>query len=396
MPKVDIALVRPEMLIWARETAGMSREDVAKKLKMPIERVANWEKGNLTPTIRQAHQLAKIYNQPFAAFYLPKPPEKKYPKVPDYRVFSNKKSKTLSSGLILEINKASERREIALELYEENNEVPKKFDLQINLNSSPEMMGQLVRENLKINFITQKTWKKTEIAFSKWRELIEDLGVLVFQTENNQISVKEVRGFSISKKTLPIIVVNRKDSNAAKIFTMLHELTHLMLRSSGICDPISLYQKEKEKADLVEVYCNKVAAEILIPKKEFLAEKVVRRIRGNGPWRDEDISQLATTFNSSYEAILRRLLTFKLISPVLYKKKIKTYKDKFATSSPKQSGRRAVISPVVKSIATHGKHYARLVSEAYYFNRITSHDCANYLGLKARRIREVRERIGGG
>src|SRR6266540_3419538 len=83
--KGSIALVRPEMLKWARETAGMSSEIAAQRMRLSVAKLKLWEEGRSAPTIKQAHHLAEIYHQPFAAFYLPKPPHKKYPKVKDYR-----------------------------------------------------------------------------------------------------------------------------------------------------------------------------------------------------------------------------------------------------------------------------------------------------------------------
>jgi Zn-dependent peptidase ImmA (M78 family) len=391
MSKGDIALVRPEMLRWAREMAGMSLEVAAKKLRVPVARLLSWEKGNSAPTVRQAHILALTYKQPFATFYLPRPPAKKYPKVKDYRKLPRANQGQISSALILEIHRASERREIALELFEVKQENPPVFHLRAELTSDPETLGSAIREKLGLEFSEQASWRKPDIAFSKWRDLIEGLGVLIFQTSSKSLAVKEVRGFSISEPSLPVIVVNRKDAPQAKIFTMLHELTHIIIKNSGLCDPVTLYQRTKQSADAIEIFCNRVAAEALIPKQYFLKEDLVLRIKQGENWTDRDVINAAKTYNTSYEAILRRLLTFKLISSDLYTQKREEYRRKNA-EKPKRKG--GPVHPVVQAINTNGRPFTNLVIDSYYSRYITSHDLANYLDVKVSQLKQVAEKIG--
>lgn len=393
MSKGDIALVRPEMLIWAREAAGMSLEVAAQKLRVPIEKLKSWEMGNSSPTVKQAHILAHVYQQPFAVFYLPRPPAKKYPKVKDYRKLPKTRQGAISPELILEIRRAAERREIALELLGEKQASPPAFPLQAKLTNDPEMLGIFIREKLYIEFTKQSTWRNAETAFAKWKSLIEGLGILVFQTSNRKLTVKEARGFSISEAFLPVIVVNRKDAPQAKIFTMLHELTHIMLRNSGLCDPISLYQRTKQSGDEIEVFCNRVAAEVLVPKDLFLKEDLVLRIKQRESWGDQDIIDVARKYNTSYEAILRRLLTFNLISVALYRQK-RDERREINANRPRQKG--GPVHPVVRAINTNGRPFTRLVVDAYYSHHITSHDLANYLDVKVSQLKQVAEKVGIG
>ena len=253
------------------------------------------------------------------------------------------------------------------------------------------MLANFIREKLGIKFAKQSMWRNPETALAKWKVLIEELGILVFQTSDRKLTVKEVRGFSISESSLPVIVVNRKDAPQAKIFTMLHELTHIMLRNSGLCDPLALYQRTKQSGDQLEVFCNRVAAEILIPKKFFLAENLVHRIKQREGWGDTDIIDVARKYNTSYEAILRRLLTFNLISIALYRQK-REERRVINANRPKPKGGR--VNPVVKAINTNGKPFTRLVVGAYYSHHITSHDLANYLDVKVNQVKQVEKRVG--
>lgn len=391
MGKKDIALVRPEMLIWARETANMSLEVAAERAHLTAEKLKVWENGGCSPTIRQAHILAHIYQQPFAAFYLPGPPTKKYPKVHDYRTLPKVNRGYVSPELTLEVHKTAERREIALELYEEKGDTPPVFSLSTNLSADPEKLGSFIRENLGFDPSKQFSWRNPEIAFRNWREAVESLGILVFQIED--VSVTEARGFSISEPLLPAIAVNKKDAPQAKIFSMLHELTHIMLRTSGLCDPISLYHRSRLSGGEVEIFCNRVAAEILIPKQPFLQEKLVFQIKQHEQWGNNDVIDLARKYNTSREAILRRLLTFGLISSEVYRQKREEYKIE-NKSKPKPHG--GPVHPVIRSISTNGKPFTRLVVDAYHSNYITSHDLANYLGVKVNHLKRISETVGIG
>lgn len=391
MSKGDFALIRPEMLIWARTAAGMSLDVAAKKLRLPVEKLKLWEEGHSFPTVRQAHNLARIYQQPFAAFYLPKPPSKKYPKVKDYRKLPKSKQGIISSDLILEIRRAAERREIALELFEEQDEVPPEFTLKADLKDGHEKLAEVVRKKLGIEFSKQSTWRNPDTAFARWKALIEELGILIFQTSNRNLTVRDVRGFSISESVLPVIVVNRKDAPQAKIFTMLHELVHIMLRNSGLCDPLALYQRTKQSTDVVEVFCNRVAAEILIPRNNFLTEALIFQISRGDAWNDKDIVELARKYNTSYEAILRRLLTFNLIATSLYKKLIS---ERGPTSAAKSKSKGGPVNPVVRALNTNGRPFTKLVISAYYSSSITAHDLANYLDIKVSQVKQTAEKVG--
>jgi Zn-dependent peptidase ImmA (M78 family) len=391
MGKRDIAIVKPEMLIWARKTANMSLEDSAQRAHMTVEKLKCWENGDASPTIKQAHILAHIYQQPFAAFYLPGPPAKKYPKVHDYRTLPKASKGYISPDLTLEVHKTAERREIALELYDEKGEKPPVFNLRTSLSEDPEEVGSFMREELGINSLKQISWGNSNIAFRNWREKVEVLGILVFQIED--VKVGEVRGFSISDQYLPVIAINNKDAPQAKIFSMLHELTHIMLRTSGLCDPISLYHRSRESGGQVEMFCNQVAAGILIPKRMFLQEPIIFQIQQSEHWGNREIDTLARKYNTSREAILRRLLTFGLISNDMYRQKRAEYKVYNSSRFKLHSG---FAHPVTRSISINGKPFSRLVVSAYRSNYITSHDLANYLDIKISHLKRLSDTVGIG
>jgi len=387
MGKSYSAQVKPQMLIWARVTAQMSAEDVARRLHVKKEKFNAWESGEALPTVNQLRRLARIYNQTFAAFYLPSPPKSNIPFPKDYRRNAGTTLVGLSPELALDIRTSWERREIILDLYAEQQEVPIEFTKIIDLTDDPEKVGIEIRNLLDIDYKKQKKWQDYRIGFNSLRESLESIGVLVFQTTN--IPVSEVRGYSLNETVLPVIVANRKDSYPARNFTMMHEFTHLMLRSGGLCDLVTNSEIQPESLK-VEVFCNHAAGAALIPKDSFLREPIVRQHVRTLEWMDEEIETLSRTYCASRETVVRRLLILGLTSSVFYETKRHQYQDEIK-SLPKRKG---FVPPPVNLVSASGKPYVRAVLDAFYSDRITSSDVVDYLGIRLKHLDHVVDMLG--
>ena len=233
MAKSVEALVRPELLAWARERAGFTQEEVAVKLKIPTELLDDWEWGEAHPSVAQLRKLAKIYKRPLAVFYLPRPPLS-FDALHDFRRLPDEIAQMDSPELLFEIRQARYRREIALELFDLLEEVPPELTIQVDQNEDPEKVASKLRQHLGITYQIQSQWKDYYQALNGWKSSLENSGVLVFQATGIEIS--EMRGISITEAILPIIVVNIKDAPRGRIFSILHEFTHIALRISGVCD----------------------------------------------------------------------------------------------------------------------------------------------------------------
>ncbi|WP_197486940.1 ImmA/IrrE family metallo-endopeptidase, partial [Rhizobium bangladeshense] len=137
--------------------------------------------------------------------------------------------------LTLEIRVAHQRRELALELFQDADEEPGVFNLTPSIKDNPETVGAFIRKALKVDYMLQSHWRDPRVAFVAWRSKIEDAGALVFQA--SRIESDEASGFAIWADALPVMVVNRKDAYPRRVFSLLHEIAHLMLRHSGVSDP---------------------------------------------------------------------------------------------------------------------------------------------------------------
>ena len=220
------ALINPSILAWARESAGFYLEEAAHKIKVSSDVLEACELGEKRLSISQLRLLSNAYKRPLAFFYLPVAPEKEdIPK--DFRRLDAKAKKTLSPKLRLEIRKAEYRREVALELYKELDfEIP-TFNLKISISSDVIEVSQPIRKLLNVDLDEQKKLQGEYAVLNFWRERFEKMGILVFQAP--MIQLNQMRGFSIDDFPLPIIVLNSKDYPKARVFTLFHELAHLLL-----------------------------------------------------------------------------------------------------------------------------------------------------------------------
>lgn len=386
MTRAVSALVTPTVLSWGRELARLKRPEAAKKASVTPEKLASWESGEAQPTPRQARLLAHAYHLPFAAFFLPEPPDgiRRIPR--DLRRLAGETADGLSSDIQLDVRHAWERREIALELLAASAENPADFSFTADLAEDPEACGARLRLSLGTTLETQSSWRDPRVGFNAWRESAELLGVLVLQT--SKIPLAALRAYSLTADDLPVVVVNRKDAFAARTFSLLHEIVHLGLHSDGLCDlrTDSLRPAEDQR---LEVFCNAVAAAALIPREALLSQTVVR-VHTGVAWDDRTIETLARGYSCSREAMLRRLLSFGLTDDAFYRLKRQQYREEYAAQPPSAG----FVTPAGDSVSLLGKPYVRLVLNGIESGAVTTSDAADYLGVRLKHLPAIASAIG--
>lgn len=383
-PRIE-AVVKPELLIWARDSAGYSIEEAAKKVPVTSDRLEKWEKGELNPTINQLRKLGGIYKRPLAVFYLPEPPEIFKP-LRDFRRLPEEEKKKLSPELRFEIRKARYRRETAIDLYKLNEEPIPESEIIIKLTDKPEEVASRIRKLLGITYSEQFSWLYPNQALNNWRAALGNIGVLVFQA--SKIRLKEMRGFSISDKPLPVIVINVSDSYTARIFSMMHEFVHILLKKGGLCD-----LKEKQLSydeRRIEIFCNHVAGAVLVSEAQLREEKIVINKGQKKEWDDAEIKSLANKFSVSHEVILRRLLITGYTTNDFYQEKRKYYQQIIGKKPEKKGG---FAPPDILAVSSAGKHFIRLVLSSYYNNKITSSDVSDYLGVRLKHLSNIEDAV---
>lgn len=386
------ALVRPELLIWAREDAGLTIETVARKVGTSAERVESWEKGERRPTIIQLRKLGNVYKRPLAVFYLAEPP-KKFQALKDFRRVSPDARRTESFALRLAIRQARYLRDVALDLYAQLDQEPPEVSLTASLDDDPEEVAASLRKELGVSLDEQMGWVGSYDALNGWRSRIEDLGVMVLQMSG--VEVEEARGFSISSGALPVISINVKDAPAGRVFSMHPELTHLTLRSGGLCD-FHDFPRAGEKD--IEVFCNHVAGASLVPGEVLLQTPEVRHqeARGTGfQWSSEELVALARRFSVSREVILRRLLILGRTSEVYYREMRSRFQEEYQRYRERLAQSEGGPTWDRRALARVGKLFARLALENYYQERITAGDLAEYFGIKLQHMPAIEREVFG-
>jgi Zn-dependent peptidase ImmA (M78 family) len=255
------AYITPNVLKWARESARISEEIAAAKVSVSVEKLIEWEIGINQPTIRQAQTLAIAYKRPFALFFLPEIP-KDFQPLQDFR---KKGSKVLGTASIFIIREIQQKQSWISEVNEGNNEEKIPFVGRFSINDDPEIVAKDILKTLEI--IPYEF--KTDNPIKEWIDRAESKGIFIsrssFINPKLKIDSNELQGFAIADSFAPFVFVNSDDWNAPQLFTLVHELAHIWILETGISNDIEPEIKNKDKFHPVELFCNEVAANVLMP-----------------------------------------------------------------------------------------------------------------------------------
>jgi len=369
--------INPKILVWARHRSGQSVDQVARALGKQPEIIQSWEAGASTPTYAQLEALAyKVYKRPIALFFFPEPPDEPEPEH-SFRTLPEFEIEELSSDTRFHIRDA---RALQLALYELNggkNPAPGKIFREIGTGAALSAMeiADRVRLSLEIDLETQKTeWRRPEEALKAWRKAVEDKGVFVFKSSLQQ---RDVSGFCLYDEELPIIYLNNSTATTRQIFTLFHELAHTLLRTSGVTKLDDRYIGSLSgEAKRVEVFCNRFAAEFLVPGSDF--RRRVQRLRTD----DESVAVLAGEYKVSREVILRRLRDLDLVSQADYEERTARLRKEYE-NRPRGEGGGNYYATKASYL---GETFLRLAFGRYYQGAISVQQLADFLNIRVSRV----------
>ncbi len=369
--------INPRVLVWARETSGHSVEDVASAMKRPVEIVQAWEAGDDAPTYPQLERLAyTVLKRPLAVFFFPAPPEE--PTVEgSFRTLPEFEIERLSSDTRLKIRDAHAMQLSLFELCDGVNPSPRKIFCEISIDVSTEISSaaSAVREYLGVTTDLQVgEWISNEDALKGWRSAIEESGIFVFK---NSFKQQDISGFCLHDDEFPLIYVNNSTAKSRQIFTLAHELSHLLLKTSSITIENDRLINSLEGANRdIEIYCNKFAAELVIPMTDFLS------VLGDLPKNEETAETIAGEFNVSREVVFRRFLDLGHISREQYQQQVSRWNREFLSSAPSSSG-----GNYYNTQASYlGDRYLGLAFGSYYDGKISKQQLAQHLKIAVRNL----------
>lgn len=382
MSKSIPALIKPALLVWAREREGLSLEEAAERIGIPAERLREWEQGTERPSMSQLRTVGDIYRRPIAVFFLREAPLGFDPQR-EFRRLPGVTPKTESPELRLALRNALYRREIAKELLDGLREPIPEFSASLTPTEPESTVVAKVRTLLGIPWEKQRDWQSGYAAFNAWREAIESKGVLVFQTGGIELS--EMRGTSIPHGPLPVIVINNADAPHGRIFTLMHEFVHIMLANGGHRTS-TIEGKRLPEDQYLERVSNRLAAAILMPSADFLAEakRHPEAVLGD----ERALKRFADRIKVSPEAILRRLVSLDKAPASIYRKRRREWQGNSRWYVPLASGSGGPPTEV-KIVSSRGRSFVSLVLEGYERNVISSSVVSDILGIQLKYLDKV-------
>lgn len=389
MRSQPVSAVQPALLKWARVSAGLSLEDAALMLKRRASELAAWESGESAPTYPQLEKIAyQVYKRPLAVFFLPQPPEETSPQS-EFRTLPDTDLRLLARDTRLHLRRAHAYQIGLQELFDGRNPSVQRIwrDLSISQSGSVVAQAQAVRDYLGITLETQVAWSDDESALRAWRKSIEDSGVFVFKAPFKQ---KDISGFCLKDNELPVIYLNNSTTKTRQIFSLLHELAHLLLAMNGLSKfDTSYIDRLPAAAQSIERFCNAMAAEILIPSADFAVQSQAFPLEVQQV-SEEQFAVLARRYGVSREAVLRRFLDQQRVSPSFYESMAKRWErqKRDRTGGNWQSNQGAYLS----------SRFAREVVGRHYKHQLTLEQAADLLGIKPKSYPQFEEhflRIAG-
>ena len=384
------ANINPSVLTWAREQLGLSLGQAATVLGFKSDRLAAWEAGEAKPTEKQLYTLAGKLGQSPAIFFLPEPPaDEAFPH--DFRRLAETEG-DIFPRLAKEVRRAQRISFEAADLLEDMGDTNSYFEVSGSLDSDPEQLGGRIRRELQVTPEMQASWRKPEKARKMWSELIEQLGVLILSAE--RISLSIFRGVSVSTG-VPVILLNGQDSDAGRIFTLMHELAHLTLRNAGICSIFDQSPSANNSNARVERFCNSVAAAVLMPRDQVLARSVVRAANADSEWPDDELRPLAEHFCVSQEAMLVRLNELGKTNSAYCASRRDDFRKAHEAYRASRRSRPATVPYKYRVLNKNGRAYTKLVLSALYENVITTADVASLTGVNLKHMSAVEQELFG-
>lgn len=367
MPREKLP-VNPTLVEWARKRAGFTIQEAAQK----FSHIEAWEAGEDFPTYPQLERLAEEFKVPIAVFFFPEPPQSP-PIRESFRTLPDTEFDQIPRRVGFLLRKAKALQMNLAELSQGRNPADRLItrDLAFEDDVSVETMATRVRGYLGVALTDQYAWADDATALKAWRQSLLDTGVFVFK---DQFRVDEYSGFSLYDDVFPIVYVNNSSTKTRQIFTLFHELAHLLFHTSGIDTLEDRYIPTLPgRQRPIEILCNRFATQFLVPETAF-AQTVAGRDHS-----ERTAELIAARFHVSREVIYRKFLDRRWIDQAEYTRAVRQW------ASQRQAGGGSG-DFYWSTISYLGRDYISLAFNQYYQNRIDAEQLGQYLNTKPKNI----------
>ena len=391
--------VKPQVLRWAIASMGWQTDELAKKVGVRPEDIAEWGRTESSIDLRTLKKIARQIKRPPSTFLLPRPPDE--PAVAGFRLTSGAPSPSHrpSKELCDAMRHAREVQFYARDLLESHSR-----------NLAPMIAGgaavgddpEQAAGNDALVFKTSAIWPKSvrtgklrsgsvRVLYGALRAAVEARNILVLQYP---FPLSEARGFALTGDGPAVILVNSRDAELSRMFTLLHEYAHILLGGASLCSPDS---ESLESASLasgkdIEEWCDAFARAVLMPKGEFvygldgMRQKALR----------DRFRILAATFRISERAALVRAISLRDGNE---KKEYLNYYARTRSQAangdpPSKDG--GVVHPAILCLSRRGRGYVNLVLESEQAGLIDEMNVAQYLDLNIKHFDRLLDEVEKG
>lgn len=380
----QLVSINGSVLTWAREEDGLTQEELADRMKVPADEIRSWEAGEEYPGRGQFTKLAKVLGRPSAIFYLPEPPVEASIPI-QFRRAPGPAEHRLGRDELRQIRRAHRLQEITSWVLIDSGTEPVGLG-PLERRSDPFVNGERYRQAIGTTAAEQFRWPSAYEAFRNWRRLLEKDGILVFQMGMGKGGV---RGFSIWDDYAPVAVVNTAYHPTARIFTLFHEVGHLLTRTDAAC--LEFIGPGDSELD-AERWCEQFAASFLLPaaglRREAMRQGAVEGSKVDDP---KTARRLANRFSVSTRAMVLRLQTIGLADAGLYGAVVSEFPNQDWPDSTGGGGQ----TTTRKRITQWGRLLPEVLFSAADRGRLNRRDLTDYLELTTGQVENLRRELPG-
>jgi len=375
---------QPQLLRWARERAGFNIPELGQKLGAAPEKVTAWEETGIL-TLSQAEKLAHVTHTPLGYLFLQEPPNEALP-VSDFRTVGTQRIERPSPDLLELVEDCLRRQDWYRDYLIANAEDPLPFVASLEATARVSDAAERIRAVVHWDPALRAQARNWEEALTKQIAAVEQARIMVMRSgivgnnTHRPLSVGEFRGFALSDSLAPLVFLNGKDSRAAQMFTLAHEIVHIWLGVSGVSNLRQTYAPN----DTMERFCNAVAAELLVPLAEL------RTVWPQVEQKNAGV-RLTRHFKVSSLVILRRLRDANLISEAEFNARYSDELVQFSNAAATSGG-----GDFYKTLrARLGSRFTSALVESTLEGRTLYRDAFQLLGVSnAETVRKLGEALG--
>lgn len=372
--------INPEILKWARERSGYSLEAAAKALNKEKPFIIECESGQRTMTYVQLETLADKYKRPVAMFFFPEIPNE--PNITEKLSLRKTDIEKLNPRVHILFRQAYARQISLMELNSGTNKSENIIfrDIKAQPDDSPIVLAKQTRNYLNISIEQQKAWKDPTEALKSWRECIQDKGIFIFKD-----SFKDdfVDGFCLLHDEFPVIYLNNSMHHVRQIFSLFHELGHILLGKAGVT------QSTKLPSGKIEKFCNQFAAEFLLPTDD------IKPNLDFSIYDNDTIKKLSEWYKVSRPVTLIKLVELGIIKQADYRQYLTQWiEEQRQYQQRKRSGASPGGGNYYYTQAEYlGTKFMNLAFSQYHQGHCSVEQLSEHLNVKAKQIPQFEEQL---